>query len=160
MRIIKKPGPPTGLRRRLWRLPIQLYRLGLGPLMGRRVMLLTHLGRVSGQRRQAVIEVVEHDERGWVAASGFGPRADWYQNVLKTPDVTLQVGGRTLPVTATPLPADEGAEIMAQYAPRHPTAARRLSRIMGFEVDGSVQDYREVGRLVPFVRFIPRATET
>jgi hypothetical protein len=31
---------------------------------------------------------------------------------------------------------------------------------MGFEVDGSVQDYQEVGRLVPFVRFIPRTTET
>jgi deazaflavin-dependent oxidoreductase (nitroreductase family) len=160
MRIIKKPSPPTGLRRRLWRLPIQLYRWGLGPLMGQRVMLLTHLGRVSGRRRQAVIEVVEHDERGWVAASGFGPRADWYQNVLKTPDVTIQVGGRTLPVTATPLPAGEGAEIMARYAPRHPATARRLSAIMGFEVDGSVRDYQEVGRLVPFVRFIPRTTET
>ncbi|MET8002624.1 nitroreductase family deazaflavin-dependent oxidoreductase [Nonomuraea glycinis] len=156
MRIIKKPGPPTGLRRRLWRLPIQFYRFGLGSLMGQRLMLLTHLGRVSGQRRQAVIEVVEHDEHGWVAASGFGPRADWYQNVLKSPDVTIQVGGRTLPVTATPLPADEGAELMARYAPRHPAAARRLSKIMGFEVDGSVADYREVGRLVPFVRFVPR----
>src|SRR5688500_9878457 len=136
--MIKRPGPPTGLRRRLSRLPIPLYRLGLGPLRGRRVMLLTHLGRVFGHRRRAAIEVVEHDERGWTAASGFGPRADWYQNVLKTPDVTIQVGGRTLPVTATPLPADEGAEIMARYAPRHPAAARRLSKIMGFEVDGSV----------------------
>ncbi|MGN9788743.1 nitroreductase family deazaflavin-dependent oxidoreductase [Nonomuraea sp. ZG12] len=160
MRIIQKPAPPTGLRRRLWRLPIQLYRLGLGPLLGQRIMLLTHLGRVSGRPRQAVIEVVEHDERGWVAASGFGPRADWYQNVMKTPDVTIQVGGRTLPVTATPLPAGEGAELMARYAPRHPAAARRLSKIMGFEVDGSVGDYREVGRLVPFVRFIPRSTGT
>jgi deazaflavin-dependent oxidoreductase (nitroreductase family) len=160
MRIIQKPAPPTGLRRRLWRLPIQLYRLGLGPLLGQRVMLLTHLGRVSGRPRQAVIEVVEHDERGWVAASGFGPRADWYQNVMKAPDVTIQVGGRTLPVTATPLPAGEGAELMARYAPRHPAAARRLSKIMGFEVDGSVRDYREVGRLVPFVRFIPRSTGT
>jgi deazaflavin-dependent oxidoreductase (nitroreductase family) len=160
MRIVQKPAPPTGLRRMLWRLPIQLYRLGLGPLLGQRVMLLTHLGRVSGRPRQAVIEVVEHDERGWVAASGFGPRADWYQNVMKAPDVTIQVGGRTLPVTATPLPAGEGAELMARYAPRHPAAARRLSKIMGFEVDGSVRDYREVGRLVPFVRFIPRSTGT
>ncbi|NBE92221.1 nitroreductase family deazaflavin-dependent oxidoreductase, partial [Nonomuraea sp. K271] len=28
-------------------------------------------------------------------------------------------------------------------------------KIMGFEVDGSVADYREVGRHIPFVRFTP-----
>ncbi|MFD1546215.1 nitroreductase family deazaflavin-dependent oxidoreductase [Nonomuraea guangzhouensis] len=157
MQIIKKPSLPTGLRRRLWRLPIGLYRLGLGSLLGRRIMLLAHIGRVSGRPRQAVIEVIEHGEHGYVAASGFGPKADWYQNILKTPDVTIQIGGRTLQVTATPLPVDEGAEIMARYAPRHPAAARRLCKIMGFAIDGSTQDYREVGRRIPFVRFAPRA---
>lgn len=157
MQIVKKPSPPTGLRRRLWRLPIRLYRMGLGPLLGRRIMLLAHIGRVSGRQRQAVIEVIEHGEHGYVAASGFGPKADWYQNVMKTPDVTIQIGGRTLQVTATPLPADEGAEIMARYAPRHPAAARQLCKIMGFAVDGSAEDYREVGRHIPFVRFAPRA---
>lgn len=156
MEIIKKPTPPAGLRRRLWRLPIRLYRMGLGPLMGRRIMLLTHTGRVSGRRRQAVIEVVQHDEDSYVAASGFGPRADWYRNVMATPDVTIQIGGQVLQVTATPILAEEGAEIMARYAPRHPAAARQLCRIMGFAVDGSVADYREVGRRIPFVRFTPR----
>ncbi|MEU4513505.1 nitroreductase family deazaflavin-dependent oxidoreductase [Nonomuraea wenchangensis] len=158
MDIVKRPDPPSGLRRMLWRLPIQLYRLGLGRLLGGRVMLLTHIGRVSGMPRQAVIEVVEHDTGGYVAASGFGPRADWYRNITKTPDVVLQVGGRTVPAVARPLPAEEGAGIMARYAPRHPTAARRLCAIMGFAVDGSVEDYREVGRRIPFVRFVPRAT--
>ncbi|MEU4546792.1 nitroreductase family deazaflavin-dependent oxidoreductase [Nonomuraea dietziae] len=160
MQIVNKPDPPTGLRRKLWRLPIRLYRTGLGPLMGRRIMLLTHIGRVSGRPRQAVIEVIEHGEHGYVAASGFGPRADWYQNVMKTPNVTIQIGGRALPVTATPLTADEGANIMARYAPRHPAAARRLCRIMGFAVDGSAEDYREVGRHVPFVQFTPRPGRT
>ncbi|TDC06909.1 nitroreductase family deazaflavin-dependent oxidoreductase, partial [Nonomuraea longispora] len=37
--------------------------------------------------------------------------------------------------------------------PRHPAAARQLCKIMGFEVDGSVADYLEVGRHIPFVRF-------
>ncbi|MEV0143869.1 MULTISPECIES: nitroreductase family deazaflavin-dependent oxidoreductase [unclassified Nonomuraea] len=158
MEIVKKPAPPTGLRRGLWRLPIQLYRMGLGPLLGRRIMLLTHIGRVSGLRRRAVIEIVEHDEHGYVAASGFGPRADWYRNVMATPDVVIQVGGKTLRAIAAPMGADEGAEIMARYAPRHPVAARRLCKLMGFAVDGSVKDYREVGRRIPFVRFTPRSS--
>ncbi|MCU7730982.1 nitroreductase family deazaflavin-dependent oxidoreductase [Actinoplanes sp. KI2] len=82
MEIVDRPGPPTGLGRLLWRLPILLYRCGLGPLLGHRVMLLTHTGRTTGKPRQAVVEVVFEDQRGYVAASGFGPRADWYRNVM------------------------------------------------------------------------------
>ncbi|MFI9592859.1 nitroreductase family deazaflavin-dependent oxidoreductase [Nonomuraea sp. NPDC052265] len=155
MEIVARPDPPTGLSRRLWRLPILLYRLGLGPLLGRRVMLLTHTGRVSRLPRRAVIEVVQRDGRGYVAASGFGPRADWYRNVRATPQVTIQVGGHRFRATAVPLEPGEGADIMARYAPRHPAAARRLCKIMGFAVDGGVDDYREVGSHIPFVRFVP-----
>lgn len=157
MEIVNRPDPPTGLRRVLWRLPILMYRLRLGRLLGGRFMLLQHVGRVSGKPRQAVLEVVDHDDRGHVAASGFGPRSDWYQNVVKTPDVTIQVGGRAIPVTAVPLSADESVEIMAGYARRHPAAARKLGKLMGFVIDGTAEDYREVGRHVPFVRFTPRA---
>jgi deazaflavin-dependent oxidoreductase (nitroreductase family) len=158
MEIINRPAPPSGLRRRLWRLPILLYRMGLGPLLGHRLMLLTHTGRVTGGKRQAVIEAIQHDDDGYVAASGFGPRADWYRNVRAAPEVTIQIEGHTLRATATPLDVDEGAEIMAKYAPRHPRAARQLCKIMGFAVDGSVEDYREVGRHIPFIRFMPRTS--
>ncbi|MFG1752085.1 nitroreductase family deazaflavin-dependent oxidoreductase [Streptosporangium sandarakinum] len=156
MEIVKRPAPPTGLRRKLWRLPIPLYRLGLGALLGHRVMLLTHTGRVSGLPRQAVIEVVEHDEHGYVAASGFGVKADWYRNVMASPEVTIQVGGHVHHVTAVPLPAGAGPDIMARYASRHPAAARRLCKLMGYAVDESQEDYREVGKHIPFVRFAPR----
>ncbi|MGP3921039.1 nitroreductase family deazaflavin-dependent oxidoreductase [Nonomuraea sp. 10N515B] len=158
MKIVKKPAPPTGLRRALWRLPIQLFRMKLGPLVGRRIMLLTHTGRVSGRPRQAVVEIVQNDKSSYVVASGFGPRADWYRNVMATPEVTIQIGGQVRQAVATPIEADEGAEIMARYAPRHPVAARELCKLMGFAVDGSVDDYREVGRRIPFVRFTPRTT--
>ncbi|NUR92189.1 MAG: nitroreductase family deazaflavin-dependent oxidoreductase [Nonomuraea sp.] len=155
MKIVDRPSPPTGLRRRLWRLPILMYRIGLGSLLGHRVMLLTHTGRVSGRRRMAVIEVVKHDEDGYVAASGFGVKADWYRNVLATPEVTLQVGGHTHRATAAPIETAAGAGIMGEYAHGHPTAARRLCKLMGFAVDGTPEDYREVGLHIPFVRFTP-----
>lgn len=155
MEIIERPPPPTGVRRLLWRLPIWLYRLHLGPLTGGRLMLLRHTGRVTGRERTAVIEVVQRDADGYVAASGFGPRADWYRNISKNPRVTLTVGARVIPATAAPLTAEQGAELMGAYAPRHPALARRLCRIMGYRVDGSEADYREVGAHIPFVRFTP-----
>jgi deazaflavin-dependent oxidoreductase (nitroreductase family) len=159
MDVIKTPEPPTGLARLLWRLPIHLYRLRLGFLFGHRMMLLTHTGRVSGKPRKAVIEVVDRDPvRGeYVAASGFGKRSNWYRNITANPEVTIEVAGRTLPVTAHPCTPQEGADFMVRYAARHPKAARRLCRVMGFAVDGGEADYRAVGERIPFVRFIRHA---
>ncbi len=87
----------------------------------------------------------------------MGPTAAWYRNVVHTPAVRIQVGHRTLPVTAVVLPAEEGADIFARYATRHRLLAQYLlPRLMGFAVDGSEADFREVGRHLPFVRFVPR----
>jgi hypothetical protein len=49
---------PTGWVRALLRLPILLYRLHLGWLLGHRFLLLTHVGRKSGLQRRTVLEVV------------------------------------------------------------------------------------------------------
>lgn len=159
MEIVKKVQPPTGLARLLFRLPIHLYRMGLGWVFGRRLVLVNHVGRVTGRRRQVVLEVVAHDpnDGSYVVASGWGPAAAWYRNVLRMQDVTIQVGRRTIPVTGVPLPADDGAEIFARYASRHRTAAKQLlPRLMGFAVDGSEADFRAAGQHIPFVRFVPR----
>jgi deazaflavin-dependent oxidoreductase (nitroreductase family) len=160
VKIVKNVQPPTGLSRLLFRIPIYFYRLGLGWLFGERLMLLNHIGRVSGKQRQTVLEVVTHDpaDNSFIVASGWGPTAAWYRNVVHTPDVSIQVGRRTILVTALPLPKDDGADIFAQYAARHRTAAKHLlPRLMGFAVDGSEADFRAVGQRMPFVRFVPRA---
>ena len=159
MKIIKNVQPPTGVSRLAFRVPIYLYRLGLGWLFGDRLLLLNHIGRVSGQPRQTILEVVKHDhaDGSLVVASGWGPSAAWHRNLLHTPDVSVQVGRRVTTVTAVPLPKEEGAEIFAEYAIRHRMLAKHLlPRMTGFSVDGSEADFREVGRLMPFVRFVPR----
>jgi deazaflavin-dependent oxidoreductase (nitroreductase family) len=159
VKIVKSVQPPTGISRVLFRAPIYLYRVGLGWLFGNRILLLHHIGRVSGKQRHVILEVVEHDrtDDSFVVASGWGPSAAWYRNVLHTPDVSIQVGRRTLPVTAVPLTKDEGADVFARYASRHRAAARYLlPRVLGFSVDGSEADFRAVGQQLPFVRLVPR----
>jgi deazaflavin-dependent oxidoreductase (nitroreductase family) len=159
VKIVKDIHPPTGLTRLLFRFPIYLFRAGLGRMFGDRIMLLHHTGRVSGMPREVILEVVEHDraDDSFVVASGWGPTAAWYQNVVAKPDVTVQVGSRTLPVKAETLDRDEGADIFARYALRHRLAANYLlPRLMGFSVDGSEADFRAAGRHLPFVRFLPR----
>ena len=158
MKIVKNVQPPAGLTRFLFRIPIHLYRLRLGWLFGSRLLLLNHIGRVSGKPRQTILEVAEHDGDSYVVASGWGPTAAWYRNIVHTPDVTIQVGTRTIPVTAIPLDKDEGAQVFVRYGSRHRTAAKHvLPRVLGFSVDGSDADFRAVGQQLPFIRFVPRA---
>jgi deazaflavin-dependent oxidoreductase (nitroreductase family) len=160
VKMVKKVQPPAGLTRLLFRMPIHLYRLKLGWLLGTRLLLLNHIGRVSGKPRQTILEVAEHDatNNSYVVASGWGPTAAWYRNVLHTPEVSIQVGTRTIPVTALPLDEDEGADTFVRYASRHRTTAKYvLPRVLGFSVDGSDADFRAVGQRMPFVRFLPRA---
>ena len=54
MKIVKNVQPPSGVSRALFRAPIYLYRLGLGWLFGKRILLLNHIGRVSGTQRQVI----------------------------------------------------------------------------------------------------------
>ncbi|HUH72494.1 MAG TPA: nitroreductase family deazaflavin-dependent oxidoreductase [Mycobacterium sp.] len=158
MKIVKNVQPPAGLTRLLFRIPIHVYRLRLGWLFGSRLLLLNHIGRVSGKPRQTILEVAEHDGDSFVVASGWGPTAAWYRNILHTPDVTIQVGTRTIAVTAIPLDKEQGAQVFVRYGSRHRTVAKYvLARVLGFSVDGSDADFRAVGQRLPFVRFVPRA---
>lgn len=153
---IRDPQPPSGLSRLMWRLPIWLYKARLGRLLGKRFLLLNHIGRKSGLPRQAVLEVIHYDkERNcYLVASGFGKKSQWYQNLLHTPEVTIQVGGQKLAVVADMLLPEVRADVMADYAKRNPKTARYLMHLIGYEVDGSEEDYRAMGRdVIPIVAF-------
>jgi len=89
---------PTGWKKLMFPSGIYVYRLGLGGLFGQRMLLLNHVGRKSGQQRQAVLEVIAHDEseNAYYVASGYGRKSDWFQNLQKKPDVTIQVGRKKM----------------------------------------------------------------
>src|SRR4051794_19376116 len=65
----------------LVRLPIWLYRARLGFLFGRRLLMLEHVGRTSGQPRYVVLEVVDHSPGEYTVCAGFGERTQWLRNL-------------------------------------------------------------------------------
>lgn len=152
---IRNAEPPRGLKRILFRLPIWLYRLKLGWLLGNRALLLIHTGRKSGLTRQTVLEVTRYDQERdiYIVAAGFGIKSQWYQNLLNNPTVVIQVGRRKLTVHTEMLTPEQGGEELVSYAKRHPRTARGIGLMLGYSVDGSVDDYRAVGKLIPFVAF-------
>jgi hypothetical protein len=54
-----RPRRPGALLRWFFRAPVMLYRIGLGRLMFGQVMLTT-VGRKSGQPRRAVVDLLKH----------------------------------------------------------------------------------------------------
>lgn len=137
--------PATRMQRAVHRAPIVLFRIRLGGLFGRRLLLLTHTGRRTGASRQVVLEVVGRHADGYLVASGYGPRAQWYRNILAEPRVRFQLGRRTHAGRARPLPPEESGRHLAEYADRHPRTAATLMRTVGQDVDGSPVSYRRVG---------------
>jgi deazaflavin-dependent oxidoreductase (nitroreductase family) len=119
------------------RAPIYLYKLRLGFLFGRRMLLLEHIGRKSGARRYAVLEVVDHPAADqYVIVSGFGDTAQWYRNVTANPQVRVSVGlRRNVPATATPLTPEAVENTIERYAKRHPRAWRTLNEAMAAALD-------------------------
>jgi deazaflavin-dependent oxidoreductase (nitroreductase family) len=125
--------------RRLVRAPIWLYRLHLGFLFGHRMLLLEHIGRNSGARRYAVLEVVDRPAADrYVIVSGFGEQAQWYRNVIANPRVRVSVGWRrNVPALATPMPEAEVERTVERYAERHPRTWRTLNEAMAAALETS-----------------------
>lgn len=150
---------PFGLKKWLFRLPIYFYRAKLGWLLGRRFLLLNHIGHKSGVSRQTVLEVVRYDKETdtHYIAAGFGHKSHWLQNIIAQPLVKIQVGRRQMQVEAQPLSATASGEMMVWYAQKYPRMARGLSRMVGHRVQGTEAEYRDLGETqIPFVALVPR----
>jgi len=85
----------------LIRLPLQLYRMGFGWLVGAApLIVLTTRGHKTGLARHTVLEYRQHGSKIY-AISAWGERAHWYQNAVAYPIVTVQKGRQTLRARAS-----------------------------------------------------------
>ena len=76
---------------RLLHLPPRLaYAIGLAPLLGRFVLLLTTTGRKSGRRRVTPLQYEELDGAFFLGAA-LGGKSDWVRNIRANPQVEIQV---------------------------------------------------------------------
>ena len=148
---------------RALRLPVHLYDIGAGRLLGHRFLLLTHRGRRSGRLYRTMLEVVAWDavRREATVMSGFGAKANWRLNVLAGGAVEVRIGGlRFAPAVRSP-GRDEAADAVAGYEQRNraagPVVRAVLSRLAGFRYDGSAEARDRLVEALPVVAFSPRA---
>lgn len=151
------PPRPAGLRRLLFRLPVYLYRLRLGWLLGRRLLLLRHRGRRTGRTHSTVLEVIKYDPAGEESfvVSAWGKKTDWYRNIKANPPIDVETGWRRyVPVVDFLRPGD-GYDVLTDYERRNPRAARFFIGLVGVEYDGSEEARRRLASVFPVLSFRP-----
>lgn len=151
--------PSRGLYRIGLRLPIILYHVKLGWLLGKRFLMLTTIGRKSGKPHKTVIEVVHHNPQSgaYTIASGWGCKSDWYKNLKKNPNVVVAVGLQKFEATAQQLESDEAEKLLLDYAKRHPLAFRELAQLMsGSTGENVAETCHTVAQDIPLITLTPK----
>jgi deazaflavin-dependent oxidoreductase (nitroreductase family) len=138
-----QPSPPRGLLGRLLDVPIWLYRLRLGWLLGTRFVLLTHRGRKTGIVRKVVVECVSFDRRTAesVVMAGWGRKTKWLLNLEAGGGIEVQTGRLRYRPAVRMVEPEEAERIFADYEHRNrfasPVVRRVLSGLLGWRYDGS-----------------------
>ena len=104
----------------------------LGPF-GFQVLVLTTIGRKSGQRRESPLIYTRDGDRLCLFGSNFGQSAHpaWSSNLLANPDAWVTMGGKEIPVRATRLEGDEydhACDLFMTYLKAYPAYRTRTDR--------------------------------
>jgi deazaflavin-dependent oxidoreductase (nitroreductase family) len=84
------PLPNNRLMKAAVRLPLWLFRLGLGGWVGRHYLVLSSCGRKPGAVLHTALEYGRLADGRIVTAAPFGPHSDWLLNAEVDPQVTIQ----------------------------------------------------------------------
>jgi deazaflavin-dependent oxidoreductase (nitroreductase family) len=142
----------------LFRIPVYLYRLDLGWLLGHRFLMVTHHGRKTGLLRQTVLEVIQYDPhaRESIVVAALGERADWYRNIQAAPLLEIQTSRHRYVPQYRFLSVEQTYEVWTAFERAHPLEARVAVRLLGWEYDGTEAGRRQLAGTVRLVAFRPR----
>lgn len=149
---------PGSLLRVFLRIPILFYKIGLGFVFGKLFLMLTHKGRVSGLKRNVVLEVVGHDRDNGIyyIASGWGRQSNWYKNVLINPMVRVHISTKMFEAMAKELDREEAGKILFKYAKRYKGFFNIISRrIVGKTLEFSEESCMILAEFMPVVGLTP-----
>ena len=117
-------APPNQLLLRLYATPLAL-------LLGRLILLLTTTGRKTGLPRITPLQY-EYDDGCFLVGSSRGTQADWFRNVLATPQVGVQVGARHFQGHAQPVTDPRRiADLLELRLQRHPMMVGKILEMEG-----------------------------
>ncbi len=100
------------------------------PFEGAPLLILHHVGAKSGIEREnpMMYRAVGDHFAVFASKAGAPTNPDWYHNLLANPDVSVEVGGETIAVTARVAEGDEREAIWEQHKTDNPGFAEYESK--------------------------------
>lgn len=149
--------PPAGqqrLRAKDW--PVLLDQYGLGWLLGRQFIVITHRGRRSGLIRRTGVMVLNQDpQTGELCVAAGSLKSDWYRNILAEPALLVShAGHRFIPIQRL-LSTAELAEYIASARKYHPIRAWIQSRFFHWRWTTSPEEIVTLATTLGGVAFRP-----
>jgi deazaflavin-dependent oxidoreductase (nitroreductase family) len=109
------------------------------------MLVLTTVGRKTGATRETPVRSFPGGDGAWLivaSANGAAANPAWYYNLAANPDVTIEIGGRKVSVTATQLAGAEREQAWQQISDAAP-------RFAGYQ--------KKTDRELPVIRLAERA---
>ncbi len=151
---------PSTLLIPLLKLPLPLYRTGLGWVFGHRFMLLTHVGRRSGKVRRTVLAVLRFDrETKEIMAISAWSASEWYKNLQARPALQVESGFTHYTPAQRFLCSEEIVALFEEYRRARPIFSRIVCQIPGWKWNSSHEELLELAQTLHGVAFRPKQQE-
>ena len=141
----------------IFKMPIILYQLRLGWLLGKRFMQITHVGRRSGKVRKTILALLKFDEKTKeIYAVSAWKGSDWYYNIQASPALQVETGFIRYQPVQRVLSPEEITDTFMEYRKEHPIFTRIICRIPGWKADSTYEEFLELARRLHGVAFSPK----
>ena len=131
--------PRSAWRKFAWRVPLFLWRMGLGRLFRSLPMLvLTTRGKKTGRPRHVMVEYSFLNGRIYVTP-GWGERTQWYRNIAADPHVTAQRKGEVFAANAVRV--TEESELKAVFHHARRTSPMWKPFLNSWGIEDNLQDF-------------------
>lgn len=136
---IRSPDGPGNFTKAFNQKLIAEFRANNGVLIGELtdspLLLLTTTGAKTGKQRTTPLAYMNMDQKILVIASRGGAAMNpvWYENLIATPNVIVEINSETFPALAIPIDEPKRSHYYADVAARAPAFAdyqRRTNRII------------------------------
>jgi deazaflavin-dependent oxidoreductase (nitroreductase family) len=135
--------------------PRLLYAIGLGPLVGNVILLLTTIGRKSGKRRVTPLQYEEIEGKIYLGAA-LGQKTDWVRNIRANPKVEVRLKAQRLLGSAeTITDPKQIADFLEVRLQRHPKMIGAMLRAEGMQIPPQRSDLERYASQLTLVAITP-----
>jgi deazaflavin-dependent oxidoreductase (nitroreductase family) len=129
--------PRQNWQKLAFKAPMLLWRMGLGPIVGKLIMVITTTGNKSKLPRHNMAEYYTLDGRKYTVCA-YGEKAAWYKNIKADPRVTVQTAEGTQNMKAVRVTEDQELNrVVDLFMRRNAVLTTRYLESLGIKSDRS-----------------------